>query len=222
MTEPVVYFIQVGSDGPIKVGFTTNIEKRILGIRHGLPESAQLLATIPGGKKLEKAIHRGLSEYRMRGEWFRPAKEVLGLSIVAKKLGRPSVERWIEQKQQQVILRLPEMRRSNDFDQDIRWLVAFAFREAVARWGYSKVCTTLGKSRDAVEKYCAGISEPGVVSWFRLAVLDPGAALPFHARCGDVPEWLAAAVSEERLRDLTFRLSPEPKHQDHQQQKLFN
>lgn len=72
-----VYFIQSGEGGPIKIGYSTNVEKRQRDLQISSPHQLALLARLPGGPKLEKVIHRGFAEHRVKGEWFRPADDLL-------------------------------------------------------------------------------------------------------------------------------------------------
>ncbi|NIA72299.1 hypothetical protein HBA54_27285 [Pelagibius litoralis] len=73
-----VYFAQAGDAGPIKIGFASDVEKRLAGLQTGNPEPIRLLNIVPDGtRSLEARIHAKFGEHRLRGEWFRPAPEVL-------------------------------------------------------------------------------------------------------------------------------------------------
>ena len=74
----VIYFIQVGHDGPIKIGKAVDPEKRLQTLQTGTPETLRLLAVIPGDRTREAEIHRHLKAHRQRGEWFAANAEVLG------------------------------------------------------------------------------------------------------------------------------------------------
>ena len=65
-----LYFIQI-DPGPVKIGRTGNIKERISHIQCASPYDVELLATVTGGGKHERKIHRHLREVRIRGEWFR-------------------------------------------------------------------------------------------------------------------------------------------------------
>ncbi|MBA9003676.1 GIY-YIG nuclease family protein [Thermomonospora cellulosilytica] len=75
---PLVYFVE--RDGFVKIGYTTNLDKRIKAISKGscLIEGmtvgpVRLLATIPdAGLDDEKQLHRRFAHLRVGGEWFRP------------------------------------------------------------------------------------------------------------------------------------------------------
>jgi hypothetical protein len=70
-----VYFI--GADfGPVKIGFTGNLRRRLESIQNGYPERIRVLAYATGGRMLEASYHRRFASYRMNGEWFRRAPEL--------------------------------------------------------------------------------------------------------------------------------------------------
>lgn len=73
----VVYFIQVGGSGPIKIGTATDLAQRIATLQTGSPDPFVLLGSIPGDARTEGALHRALAHHRHRGEWFKPTPEVL-------------------------------------------------------------------------------------------------------------------------------------------------
>jgi len=71
-----VYFIRAGSHGPIKIGLAAHVGRRMRTLQTASPMELELIGAIPGGLKLEKAIHRRLEHFRLHGEWFRPTPEV--------------------------------------------------------------------------------------------------------------------------------------------------
>ena len=78
-TKPVVYFVQAGKSGPIKIGFATDLTKRIASLQTGCPDDLRLLAVVDGGREVERRMHNRVAGDRIRGEWFRPTAEVLAL-----------------------------------------------------------------------------------------------------------------------------------------------
>jgi hypothetical protein len=66
----VVYFIQSGDCGPVKVGFSTVLGLRVEALQCSSPYPIYVRGTIDGPRKLEKSIHRWLSIRRVRGEWY--------------------------------------------------------------------------------------------------------------------------------------------------------
>jgi DNA-binding NtrC family response regulator len=85
----MIYFIQQGTTGPIKIGYTKNdIAKRMLSLQTASPKKLTLLGVIEGDKSQEKLIHKFFHAHKMEGEWFKPAPAVLDyiLSLI---LGTP-------------------------------------------------------------------------------------------------------------------------------------
>lgn len=75
--RPMVYFARHGTDGPIKIGHTTNVPSRLESLQTGCHEELQLLGTVPGGQKRERQIHQQFAAARIRGEWFRATSALL-------------------------------------------------------------------------------------------------------------------------------------------------
>lgn len=63
-TTSVVYYIKFADR--VKIGFTTNLVKRLQAIPHD-----EVLATEPGLMDLERARHQQFSDLRVVGEWFK-------------------------------------------------------------------------------------------------------------------------------------------------------
>lgn len=63
-----VYIIR-GGDSLYKIGFSSNLENRMLAIKSSNP-MAEMVMVFVGGARLEKRIHTLLFEHRVRGEWF--------------------------------------------------------------------------------------------------------------------------------------------------------
>jgi hypothetical protein len=73
----VIYFIQKGEGGPIKIGMTTNLKKRRAAIQTHSDEKVILLAQLDGGARRENEIHSMFEQDRKHGEWFRPSEKLL-------------------------------------------------------------------------------------------------------------------------------------------------
>lgn len=69
-----IYIISAGR-GQLKVGIAQDIQKRMAQLQTGCPEHLRLVHQVPivaiKAQRLEKALHRRLKRYRIRGEWFR-------------------------------------------------------------------------------------------------------------------------------------------------------
>lgn len=66
--QPFVYLVKVGNE--CKIGFSTNIDKRIRQMETTAHLPVEILAVAPGGRLLEKTLHKELREFRIKGEWF--------------------------------------------------------------------------------------------------------------------------------------------------------
>lgn len=71
-----VYFLQ-SSDGPIKIGLTWNVNKRVDQIQISTPAELRILGVIPGEMALESEIHKKFEHLKIKGEWFKPGQDLL-------------------------------------------------------------------------------------------------------------------------------------------------
>lgn len=72
-----IYFVKSGDF--IKIGTTIDIAGRMRDLAHGNPHGLELLATAPGDRDVELAIHKKLGEFRKHREWFLDCKPVRDL-----------------------------------------------------------------------------------------------------------------------------------------------
>lgn len=73
----MIYFIQAGDDGPIKIGVTSGaVTKRLKQIQTTAPQPLKIIGEVDGKRQHESAIHKKLAEFGLRGEWFSPTPEV--------------------------------------------------------------------------------------------------------------------------------------------------
>ena len=75
--KSVAYFLRAGLDGPIKIGFTSNLRHRLTSIETSSSEEIFILSVIDGARELEQELHRRFWPHRVRGEWFAPVPELL-------------------------------------------------------------------------------------------------------------------------------------------------
>ena len=71
----MIYFIQAGEAGPVKIGYSRSREgakKRLRDMATGHYETLHLRAVIPGEQIDEAELHAFWSHRRLRGEWFAP------------------------------------------------------------------------------------------------------------------------------------------------------
>ena len=65
-----VYFIQSGSDGPVKIGRSIKPKRRLPQLQTGNPDELILRHVIPGDLAAEQRLHHHFEPARIRGEWF--------------------------------------------------------------------------------------------------------------------------------------------------------
>jgi len=72
--DQFVYIAKIGDK--VKIGTTADLKVRLSNIQTNTPEKVELLASIKGGRKLEKVLHEGFESSRFKGEWFNYTKEI--------------------------------------------------------------------------------------------------------------------------------------------------
>ncbi len=75
----VVYFLQQGDGGPIKIGIAegTRLDRRLKQLQTASPLPLRLLGIIEGGSDLERRLHEKFAGCRLEGEWFSAAPDLL-------------------------------------------------------------------------------------------------------------------------------------------------
>lgn len=69
----MIYFIQAGEDGPIKIGRTSSVPQRMANLQVGNPSPLRLLGCIPE----EHEWHARFYGFNVSGEWFEPRPSLL-------------------------------------------------------------------------------------------------------------------------------------------------
>lgn len=75
VSKMVVYFVRAGE--LIKIGYTSNLEKRIASLSNMSPIPIELIGSLLGDKHVEKEVHNRFAHLRHHGEWFRADKKLL-------------------------------------------------------------------------------------------------------------------------------------------------
>ena len=76
--EKTVYFIQSNIGGAIKIGISGCPKQRMNNLQTEIPfVELTLLATMKGGYKKEKELHKRFSDDCIKNEWFRPSDKLL-------------------------------------------------------------------------------------------------------------------------------------------------
>lgn len=78
-TGKFLYFIQVGDDGPIKIGIASDPASRVKTLQVGNHEHLRLLAYFEpiNAKDAEDSLHNHFRHLKIKGEWFKPRKYLL-------------------------------------------------------------------------------------------------------------------------------------------------
>jgi len=68
----MIYVIEEGLNGPLKIGTTVNLEERLKTLQSGNSKQLNIIMSFKGDSKLESKIHKDLAEFKIRekGEWF--------------------------------------------------------------------------------------------------------------------------------------------------------
>lgn len=85
-SESLIYFVQAGEGGPIKIGYSVAPEERVKDFQCGNPWKLRLLRAFPGGVEEERELHARFAADRMHGEWFKPTPELVRLAEDAPQL----------------------------------------------------------------------------------------------------------------------------------------
>jgi len=75
----MIYFIQQGEDGSIKIGHTDgkDAQKRLSELQTENPKKLHILATMKGDKTTEQNIYKRFISDRLYGGWFKPSPELM-------------------------------------------------------------------------------------------------------------------------------------------------
>src|SRR3990167_10384974 len=85
-----IYFAQMAT-GAIKIGFTTDLDKRHSNLSHGCPGGVTILTSFFGTPGAEAWLHRTFAAHRISGEWFEPTDDLLELINSARDIGNEIV-----------------------------------------------------------------------------------------------------------------------------------
>jgi len=78
----VIYFMQAGPSGPIKIGTTRadRLQARRDQLQIANPYPIEVLGTSPGDNRLERRIHMLFGHLRMHGEWYWPHPDLVAVA----------------------------------------------------------------------------------------------------------------------------------------------
>lgn len=71
-----IYFVHSPESARVKIGYTTDPDKRIYGLQTASPSALEALAIITGTVVDERELHRRFAHLRVHREWFRDCDEL--------------------------------------------------------------------------------------------------------------------------------------------------
>lgn len=74
--QGIVYAIKMADIPGIKIGFATDLSKRMVSLRTSSPLPYRVVATFDGSVRHEKSLHSVFAPFRIQGEWFHEAQPV--------------------------------------------------------------------------------------------------------------------------------------------------
>ena len=83
--ESFVYFIQAGHSGPVKIGVAYDPVARLRDLQVASHEELRLVGVMLGTPAVESALHQKFAELHIRGEWFKPGKQLSEFILRANK-----------------------------------------------------------------------------------------------------------------------------------------
>ncbi len=73
-----VYFIANRGQGTVKIGISTDPEKRLSQLQTSNHDQLEILAVMEADERTEGLLHRRFKSHRLSGEWFTLSPEILG------------------------------------------------------------------------------------------------------------------------------------------------
>jgi hypothetical protein len=71
-----VYFVQADGRGPVKIGYASTLKDRLNGLSTAHHGTLKVLAAMRGTVLEEREMHKRFAHLRIKGEWFKMAREL--------------------------------------------------------------------------------------------------------------------------------------------------
>ncbi|MGK2908768.1 MAG: GIY-YIG nuclease family protein [Sphingobium sp.] len=198
----MIYFIQHGSCGPIKVGTSSNPGKRIGEIAANCPDPLVVLGIIAGDQPLEQRIHRHLLGHCHRGEWFKPSEFVRSFVNFAVSASPEAIEAELSRGANE---RRAHLAKLSDLGSAVPGAVAFGLTLAVKYAGIDAVSLQADLSQRKIRDVVCGKQTLTVSEFERLTTAFPEAGSLFVILClspvTDPKEVRANRATIEAARD---------------------
>jgi hypothetical protein len=181
----MIYFLQSGANGPIKIGTSRTSEQRVRDLKTSCPYPANLLATVEGGRSLERRIHSALRQHRTNGEWFRPSVHTLCV-VQAAKAGSGPLEDALQSIEAQHSL---TMRRLDAAGHAMPYLIGAVISEIRQTLTLAEISSLTGINDAELLRFQRGETAFGVTKFWALKA-------SFPRGIGAVEEFVEAASIE--------------------------
>jgi DNA repair exonuclease SbcCD ATPase subunit len=120
----LIYFIQQGLRGPIKIGLTSDISlhKRLGDLSTGNPYCLRKVGSMKGGMGEEKKLHRKFGMDRMQGEWFKASVALCNFANSQNLLNNMQKANPFDSKDEDVLMEGSDKVREAQDKHRIHWL----------------------------------------------------------------------------------------------------
>jgi len=164
-----VYFLR-RADGDIKIGWASNVARRVAQLRCKLAEDLEILGSFPGSFRSEALLHDRFSADRRDGEWFAASSDLL--EVIRESVAGAYVDPAV----------LPELPLSTIYDlHETSWTADDAY--AIFRPLLSEMIVHLTRSIHRLSAYDQVSAACGVsTSWLRKFMSFPATTgiMPAH------------------------------------------
>lgn len=75
----MIYFLRAGPDGPVKIGWSSDPQKRAKLLQCGNPQGFELIRTLEAPRWAESWFHRCFASLAVGGEWFSYSPDMLAV-----------------------------------------------------------------------------------------------------------------------------------------------
>lgn len=92
-----LYFIQQKSGGPVNIGGTKNVKRRLSDLQAACPDELRLMACVRARPSMEMDLHALLESIRIRAKWFETTELTQNLMRTARQTGASGVSKIIRE-----------------------------------------------------------------------------------------------------------------------------
>ncbi|MCA1298015.1 GIY-YIG nuclease family protein [Stappia indica] len=110
-------YIAASSAGPVKIGFSANVEQRLKTLASVTKTRMTVLARTPATRRTEFYLHQVFVETRLHGEWFSPSQRLLD---TAKAISEKGMDALPEMAHPDPGAALGDVRKSDEFTERAR------------------------------------------------------------------------------------------------------